>query len=191
MRRLRIGIDAHAIGGRQTGNERFIANLIPALRELCEHDLFLYFTDGRAAAGWPAQHGTTIRILSPGNPLIRIPFSLPARAARDRLDVLFVQYTAPPITGIPVVTIVHDVAFARFPEFFTPKERLWMRRTIPFTMRRAAQIVTVSDFSKAEIVRVFGVAEERITVAHNGVDPIFLRDIVQIRLNDLVGRYNQ
>jgi glycosyltransferase involved in cell wall biosynthesis len=175
MRHLRIGIDAHAVGGRQTGNERFIVNLIPALRAICEHDLFLYFTDRRAAADWPAMSRTTTRVLRPANPLLRIPFSLPLRAARDGLDVLFVQYTAPPVLQTPIVTIVHDVAFARFPELFSPKERVWMQRTIPFTMRRAAEIVTVSNFSKQEIVRVFGLPEERITVAHNGVDPIFRR----------------
>lgn len=48
---LRIGIDAHANGERRTGNERFMANLIPALRELRPHELFLYFTKPTAAAG--------------------------------------------------------------------------------------------------------------------------------------------
>ena len=43
-RPLRIGIDAHAIGERKTGNERFIANVIPALRARCDHELFLYVT---------------------------------------------------------------------------------------------------------------------------------------------------
>jgi glycosyltransferase involved in cell wall biosynthesis len=171
--RLRIGVDAHAIGERQTGNERFMANLIPALREACDHELFLYFTEAQARDEWAAMPRTQVRLLRPAHPAVRIPFVLPWRAARDDLDVLLVQYSGPPVTTRPVVTVVHDVAFQLFPQFFTPAQRIWMRRTIPFTLRRAAGVISVSKFTKDEIVRVFGVPPERITVAHNGVDPIF------------------
>jgi glycosyltransferase involved in cell wall biosynthesis len=170
---LRIGIDAHAIGERKTGNERFMANLVPALRALCDHELVLYFTRPEAAAPWRGLPRTSVRLLRPSHPLARIPFTLPYRAARDRLDVLFVQYTTPPVLGCPVVTVVHDVAFGLFPHFFAPSERRWMRRTIPPSMRRASGVVTVSEFSKREIARVYGIPPQRITVAHDGVDPVF------------------
>lgn len=172
-RPLRIGVDAHVVGERRTGNERFIANLIPALRRRSEHRLILYFTNPEARESWPVEAGTETRLLRPANPLVRIPATLAYRAARDRLDVLFVQYTAPPLLPCPVVTVVHDVAFALYPEFFRPLDRIWMNRTIPFTMRRAAEVVTVSEFSKDEIARVFGIPRERITVAHDAVAPVF------------------
>ena len=173
-RPLRIGIDAHAIGERKTGNERFVANLIPALREICDHELILYFTNPEAARAWAGRDGAVVRLLRPGHPVVRIPLILPYRAARDGVDVLLVQYTAPPVTSCPVVTVVHDVAYARFPQYYSRSDRLWMRRTIPFTMRRAAGVITVSEFSKREIVRVHGIDPAKVTVAHNGVDPVFL-----------------
>jgi glycosyltransferase involved in cell wall biosynthesis len=173
-RPLRIGIDAHAIGERKTGNERYVANLIPALRRRCDHHVVLFFTDERAAAGWPRDERTSVRLLRPAHPVARIPFVLPFHAARERLDVLFVQYSGPPVVTCPVVTVVHDVAFAVYPQFFSRADRLWMRRTIPSTMRRAAGILTVSEFSREEISRVFGIPSSRIDVAHNGVDPKFV-----------------
>ncbi len=171
---LRIGIDAHAIGERKTGNERVIANLIPALRRLCDHRFVLYFTHPEAAEQWRVLPNTEVRLLRPSSSVVRIPVALPVRAARDRLDVLLVQYTAPPVVGCPVVTVVHDVAFALFPHFYTRGERVWMRRTIPATMRRAAAVVTVSEFSKREILRVYGIPPGRVVVAPNGVAPVFL-----------------
>jgi glycosyltransferase involved in cell wall biosynthesis len=171
-RRLRIGVDAHAIGARLTGNERFVSNLLPALRRNCEHEIVAYV--GGSETHPTELDGITIRPLRTSQPLLRIPFVLPWMAKRDELDVLMVQYTAPPATPCPVVTVVHDVAFELFPEFLTRTERLWMRRTIPWSMRRAAGIVTVSEFSKREIHRLFGIDDDRITVAPNGVDPIFL-----------------
>jgi glycosyltransferase involved in cell wall biosynthesis len=176
-RRLRIGIDAHAVGERKTGNERFIANLIPALRARCDHDLFLYVTteEGKRALTARRFERTVVRRIRPATPIVRVPIALPIRALRDRLDVLFVQYTAGPIVPCPVVTVVHDVAFWKHPEFFALAERTWMRRVIPFTIRHAAGIVTVSRFSRDEIASSFGVDPSTIAVAHEAADPIFLR----------------
>jgi glycosyltransferase involved in cell wall biosynthesis len=175
-RRLRIGIDAHAIGERRTGNERFIANLVPAIRDRCRHDLVLYFTNPEAAAAWSSRGlpRTRIRVVRPAHPLLRIPLTLPAAVALDRLDALFVQYSAPPVLSCPVVTVVHDVAFWKHPEWFSTTERIWMRRTIPFTMRRADGIVTVSRFSQHEIAEMLGIPLDRIGVAYDAVDPAFL-----------------
>jgi glycosyltransferase involved in cell wall biosynthesis len=173
---LRIGIEAHVIHRRPSGNGRVVANLAAALRRGTEHHLFLYFTDRETATHWRARHAprTTIRTVRPRNPAIRIPFGLPLLAARDRLDVFLAHANAPPLTPCPVVTLVHDVAFARHPEFFSPFERAWMTRTIPASMRRSAGVVTVSEFTRSEIVELYGIPERRIAVAHNGVDPIFL-----------------
>jgi glycosyltransferase involved in cell wall biosynthesis len=173
VRRLRIGIDAHAIGERMTGNERFAANVIPAIRELCDHDLVLYFTRPESAGAWSGHPRTRIRLIRPAHPLARIPAVLPWMARRDRLDVLFVQYSGPPVRSCPLVTVVHDVAFARFPTYYSLLERIWMRRTIPWTMRHAESIVTVSEFSRQEILSLYPMDPARITVAHEGVDAIF------------------
>jgi glycosyltransferase involved in cell wall biosynthesis len=150
-----------------------MANLLPALRAATSHQLVLYFTHREPAEPWRSAGRTDVRILRPKHPLVRVPVSLAALAARDRLDALLVQYTAPPLAPCPVVTVVHDVAFAVFPEFSRPIERLWITRTVPFTMRRAAGIVTVSEFSRDEIVRVFGIPAARITVAYDGVGSPF------------------
>jgi len=175
MTRLRIGIDAHVIGRRQTGNERFLANLVRSMREQTDHDLFLYFTEREAADAWAARRHphTTVRRMRPVNPFLRLPLSLPALALVDRLDVLLVHYNSPPLVSCPVVTIVHDVAFARFPRFYSLFERTWMPRTIPASMRKAVAVVTVSEFSRNEIISLYGILAEKVVVAHDGVDPIF------------------
>ena len=172
---LTIGIDAHAIGERKTGNERFIANVIPAIRRRTGAQLVLYFTDVDAARAWDARRmpGTTVRLLRPAGRVARVAATLPIRTFLDRLDVLFVQYTGPPVAACPVVTVVHDIAFWQHPEWFSRAEAMWMRRTIPWTMRRAASIVTVSEFSRAQIVAEFGLPAERIVVAREAADPSF------------------
>jgi len=173
--RLRIGVDAHAIGELATGNERFIANVVREMRAMCDHEMILFFTSAEAAGAWPADERTQVRLLRPTNSLMRVPLVMGRAARREQLDVMLVQYTAPRSPGCPVVSVVHDVSFAEHPEWFSTLERLWMPRTIPATIHRAAHIVTVSEFSRSEIQRIYGIAADRITVAHDGVDPVLTR----------------
>jgi glycosyltransferase involved in cell wall biosynthesis len=172
---LRIGIEAHVVGRRQTGNERVVANLVRGLAALGPHHVVVYFTDPVTAESWTAERlpNTTVRLLRPAHPALRIPFGLPVAARRDRLDVLLAHVNRPPVAPCPVVTLVHDVAFARFPEYFSRYERLYMNRSIPASIRRSRAIVSVSAFTRDEIVALYGVPASRITVAHNGVDRVF------------------
>jgi glycosyltransferase involved in cell wall biosynthesis len=175
-RPLRIGIEAHVVGPRPSGNGRTIANLIGPMVLGSPHRFFCYFTNPVSAATFRARRlpRTEIKLLTARAPYLRIPFALPYHAARDRLDVLLAHDNRPPLAPCPVVTLIHDTAFARHPEFFSRFDRLWMNRTIPFSARHSAGVVTDSQFSKDELVELYGVAPDRIGVYQNAVDPIFL-----------------
>ncbi len=172
---LRIGIEAHVVGKRPSGNGRVVANLIRALLKVSNHTVVAYFTDPDVAASWRAEGlaRLTVRVVRPSTPAVRIPVALPLWAARDRVDVFLAHDNCPPVAPCPVVTLVHDVAFARYPQYFTLLERLWMPRTIPASMRRSGAVVTVSEFTRSEIIDLYGISPEKIVVAHNGVGPEF------------------
>jgi glycosyltransferase involved in cell wall biosynthesis len=85
-------------------------------------------------------------------------------------DVLFAPgYTAPLRPRIPVVATIHDVSFAAHPEWFSWREGLRRRVLTRATARRAAKVITVSEFSKREIVRHLGVAPAAVEVIYSGV----------------------
>src|SRR4029079_19039927 len=135
--------------------------------------LFVYVTDPEVAAAWrrDAPPGTTIRRVHGGrNPFVRIPVTLPTLAMTHRLDVFLAHDVRPPVSPFPVVTLVHDVAFERHPEFFSRYERAWMTRGFRYSCRHSARVLTVSGFTRDEIVALYGVPASRITVAPNGVD---------------------
>ena len=171
--RLRIGIDAHAVGRRKTGNERVITNLVQALCRRSDHELFVYVTDAADPELWSDLDQVTLRAIGRPNPLRRLGLSLPRASRRDSLDVLLCEYTRPLHVACPVATMVADVSFARFPEYFGRGERLWLSNAVPLSMRHSARIITVSEFSRSEICSLFGIAPEQVTPIPNGVDPIF------------------
>ncbi|HYP52293.1 MAG TPA: glycosyltransferase family 1 protein, partial [Pyrinomonadaceae bacterium] len=107
------------------------------------------------------------------SPLVRIPVTLVAELRRRPVDLVHVQYTAPPFAPCPVVTTVHDLAFEHIPETF--KRRSWMqlRLTVRRTARAAAHVITVSEYSKRDIMATYGIPEERITVTPEAAAPHF------------------
>ena len=76
-------------------------------------------------------------------------------------------------TKVPQVVEFHDLNFEHFPEDM-PKIHLWhYKKFFPNFARKAERIVTVSEFSKQDIVDCYGIDPEKIDVAYNGVNEIF------------------
>jgi len=80
--------------------------------------------------------------------------------------------TAPLTYGNQIVTI-HDLAFIRNPHWFSKKFAAYYNFLIPRIAWRSKSIVTVSEFSKREIVTLIGIPSSKVHVIYNGVSEIF------------------
>jgi glycosyltransferase involved in cell wall biosynthesis len=163
---LHIAIDAHSVGAELGGNESYAVNLIEALAQIDQTNDYTLYVTKRAAVErfdqrWP---NFKVKQTLPHTPLVRIPLTLSRELRRHPVDLLHVQYTAPPFAPCPVVTTIHDLAFEHLPETFNRRSWLQLRLTVRPTARRAAHIITVSEYSRADISRTYGIAPHRITV---------------------------
>jgi glycosyltransferase involved in cell wall biosynthesis len=70
-----------------------------------------------------------------------------------------------------MVVAIHDVSFAAHPEWFGSREGLRRRVLTRLCARRAARVVTISEFSRNEIARRLGVDLPSIEVAYPGANP--------------------
>lgn len=75
-----------------------------------------------------------------------------------------------PITKRNQIVFVHDVSFAVNKQFFSKKFTLWYSKAIPLLGKMSKRIVTVSQFSKKELVNRVGIAEQKITVIYNAAE---------------------
>lgn len=82
----------------------------------------------------------------------------------------FFNYYVPPFVKGKTVVTIHDMAFRVFPETIRKKTMFFLKTVIKRSICRADHIVTVSEFSKQEIMRFYEVPEEKISVVPNGVD---------------------
>ena len=74
---------------------------------------------------------------------------------------------------VPQVVEFHDLNFEHFPGDM-PKIHLWhYKKFFPKFAHKAERIVTVSKFSKQDIVDCYHVDPEKIDVAYNGVNEVF------------------
>jgi len=96
--------------------------------------------------------------------------ALARQAARDRLHVFFGPgYSVPLALDVPRVVTLHDVSFVAHPEWFGWREGPRRRWLAARAAAAARTVVTVSEFSRQEILRHLDTQPGRVRVVHNGV----------------------
>ena len=189
---MHIAIDAHSVGTGLAGNETYAANLVEALAEVDRENLYtLYVTREEAArrfAGrWP---NFNVRRTLPHTPLLRVPLTLSRELRRRPVDLLHVQYTAPPFAPCPVVATVHDLSFEHLPETFKRRSKLQLRLTVRRTARDAAHVIAPSEFTRRDLLETYGLRPERVSVTPLAAPPHFRRveDATELkRVRDIYG----
>lgn len=171
---MKIGINAHALGSQRGGDETYIRNVIRALGTLDpDNDYTLFLTPPVPDEVIPGSERMRCVVVGPRTPLVRLPITFPLALVRARIDVVHVQYVAPALCPARVVVSVHDIAYERYPQFFDHATTVQFRALVPLTIRHAAAVLTLSHYSKRDIVQRYGVPPEKITVTHLAADPIY------------------
>jgi glycosyltransferase involved in cell wall biosynthesis len=162
---MRIAIDAHAVGAKLGGNESYAVNLIEALAQIDSINNYTIYVTAEAARDrferrWP---NFKVRPTLPHTPLIRIPLTLSAELRKNPVDVLHVQFTAPPFCPCPTVVSIHDLSFEHLPQTFNRRSRTQLRLTVRHSARRAARILSLSEHTRRDIISTYGIAPERVS----------------------------
>jgi glycosyltransferase involved in cell wall biosynthesis len=114
---------------------------------------------------------------------------LPLALWRERIDLLHAEMIAPLLTPARIVVTVYDLSYEHYPAFFATGVAAAFRQFVPRTVRRAAVVLTLSEFSRQEIVRCYDVPPEKVVVTLCAADPMFrpLKD--EARLAAVRARY--
>lgn len=180
---LRVGLLGYGLDRPGSGIARYTAELAAHLRAADAGVEPVLLAAGSAPGGIDQE---TARVAIPG--LGRLPtvmavgpVSLAAAARRHRLDLIhdptgispfFVPRRFGPFAR--VVTI-HDMVPFVHPETHAPLTNALFRRYIPRTLGGVDRIVTVSEASRRDILRFYGVCPQHVLVIPNGVSARFRR----------------
>lgn len=170
----RLVINGKFLRARPTGVHRVARELLRALDRLDHHRLPRF-----AALTTP---GPALPAVTPSiavQPVGRLrgqaweQIELP-RAARG--DLILSLCNLGPVAARNAVTMIHDAQVFITPESYSRAFRAWYRLILRQAGRRHRRIVTVSHFSKQQLVAHRIASPDKITVIHNGVDHILRVD---------------
>ncbi len=94
---------------------------------------------------------------------------LPLKMRQIRPDLFFSpEFYLTGANHIPQIPVFHDIAYEHYPKDIAPFASWHCRTFSPKYAAKAAQILTVSDFSKRDIMAQYGTDESKISVVYNG-----------------------
>lgn len=173
---MRIGIDAHGVGGfsRGLGNETYFRNLVASLSAIDAENEYHVFVDHPEVLSPLVGGRPNVRLVSlrPRSQWLQRPLSLPWYALRHRLDVLHCPFVRPPFSASRTIVTVHDVCFEVYPQFFTRLEAWRMKALVPRSCRRADLVFTVSELARDQIHDLYRIPRDKIVITPNAADHV-------------------
>lgn len=91
---------------------------------------------------------------------------------RPKIDVLFSpSHYAPILSFTKSVIYLMDMSFERFgTEYFTSYDINQLRKWTPISVMKAKKVITISEFSKNEIIKLYGTNPNKIEVVYPAID---------------------
>ncbi len=118
-------------------------------------------------------------------------FSIPIELFLGKIDLIHgpCDFIPDSLQCKSIVTI-HDLIPLKQSKFMTQQAASTLRKNLHISINRADIIITVSKFTKGEIVELFNIPEEKIRVVYNGIAPIFQPIKDKIKIESIKAKYN-
>ena len=169
---MRIAIDARMIRqGSMHGIARYVFQLLLGLKTRSSGHTFFIFINRDSPLEtheWP-EHINLVLVNSQWISL-REQRELPELLSSLRIDLFHApSFVAPILVPCAMVMTIHDLNHMVLPQFYTLFHQMYYQIVVRRSIKRSRFILTVSKFSKKEIVRTLGLDSNKIFVTYNGV----------------------
>jgi len=168
-----IGVDGNEANIRErVGSNQYAYELLKAIRaKNIEHGIVVYLRDKPLPDMPKESKNWKYRVIGPRKfwTQWRLPLDLYFR--KPRPNVFFTPgHYAPRFCSVPLVVSIMDLGYLKFPKQFTKKDlyqlTFWTARSI----KKASQILAISQSTKNDIIKTYGLPEAKITVTYPGYD---------------------
>ncbi|RJR31321.1 glycosyltransferase family 1 protein [Candidatus Parcubacteria bacterium] len=176
---MRIGIDIRSLAEKNySGIPFFTLNLLENLFKIDKENTYLLFCNSKGKAALPEFKHPNAKVLKFNYPnkffnLSMAFFGFPKiDKLLGGLDVFILPnwlfYSIGDKTRL--VTVAHDLAFKKYPGFFSPKQRLWHRLINPKKIfKKSDRIVAISESTKNDLIKDLGITEQKIKLIYPGI----------------------
>jgi glycosyltransferase involved in cell wall biosynthesis len=200
-KRPTIGIDATAAVTQGAGIGRYTRELVRALVKENEEFRFRLFSarpPEQLPVPEPLPESPHVRFRRA--PLsarwlyriwYRLRLPLPVQIFTGRVDLFHSpDFVLPPVLGdVPTLVTVHDLSFVYYPDTFTPALVNYLNRVVPWSVKRATHVLADSQATKQDLIGLWGVPSDKVTVLYSGVDRRFKQISDRAKIGNVREKY--
>lgn len=159
---MRIGIDASSLIQKKTGIGSFASSFFEALKERAgQHQLFFYRPANQKDLNTPQR-------------IAWEAFSLPSKARRDRVELVYSPgFSPPPFGPFKKVVTVHDVIGLIYPKNVGSASRWYWSQWLPRNLRRADVLVASSESTRNDLEKYLHIPKTSVEVVPLAASPLF------------------
>ena len=184
---MRIGVDATSWSNRR-GYGRYTRALTTAALELDQRNQYTLFVDCESAE-FPLPPGVEVCRIATAVPAIKAAgadsrrsvgdlWAVASAIRRARVDLVYfpTDYTYVPFfMGAPRLVTIHDAIAELFPNLVFPslRSKMFYRAKMKSGIHQARLLITVSEFSRRQLVEKLKIPQARLRVVSEAADPIF------------------
>jgi glycosyltransferase involved in cell wall biosynthesis len=187
---MRVGIEGRTLQGRRYGVARYLSNLLRNIVAIDHDDQYvIYLSEPIEPLGFASDNLAT-QVIKGWPSLSWRHLGLPRAMRSGGIDLHFSpSYFVPLRKVCPCVVVVHDLTFKAHPEWFARDWRMRFDSLFWGAVGKAERIITVSEYSRSDIVRMLGVEPERVTAIPEAADELFRPISDEARLRAVRDRF--
>jgi glycosyltransferase involved in cell wall biosynthesis len=178
---VRIALNAQLLSFEQSyrsgGINRVIYHLLRELgRDPRGHQFDVFVPRPPLTEGFERMtfHATGAATSSPAKRVLWEQTILPRELARLRPDLVHgLAYALPVGWRGPSIVSIYDLSFLLFPKAFNAANRIYLTATTRAAAKRARRVLTISEQTRRDIVRLLGVSEQRVDVTYPAAEERF------------------
>lgn len=168
---MKVGIDGNeANQAKRVGIGQVAFNVIAQLEKLDKKNKYFVYLSSPPLPDLPRQRdGWQYKVFGPRSFWTQIALPVKLFVQKEQLDIFFTpSHYAPRFSPAPTVIFLMDLWHHRHPEQFAKKDLFQLTKWESYSVKNAKHILTISEFSKSEIINFYHLPPEKITVAYPG-----------------------
>src|SRR3989344_2782825 len=184
------GYEANVI--QRLGSSQVAFELIRHFEKIDKENDYIILLPAPPLGDLPKERqGWKYKVLKPKRLWTRIALPLALYTATKKPDLIFSPtHYIPRFSPVKRIATIFDLSFLHFPEMFTKKDLWQLKNWTKFSVENADHIITISNFSKQDIISRYGISKDKITVAYPGFNTDFFRPIRNTaELNRVLKKY--
>ena len=181
---MRIAIDGYEANVVQRlGSSQVAFELLKNLEKIDKKNEYIIFLQNAPLDDLPKERmGWQYKILKPSKLWTRIALPLALYTTKKKPDLIFSPtHYIPRFSPVKRVVTIFDLSFLHFPEMFERGDLYKLKNWTKYSAQTSDHIITISNFSKLDIVKQYFVSKNKITVSYPGFNSEVYKVIKDIK----------